>query len=182
LPALHTQLFGLEQHSATVRDLLLRTPERLVTLTGTGGCGKTQLALLVATSLIDAFPNDVWLLDLAPVQAAELVPQTVMSTLGVREQPNEAPLQTLLGWIGGHSLMLVLDNCEHLMPAHSTPRHFSTRAPTCACLQRAANRCAFRANASGACHRWASPSRGCCYVPSRSRSFLRPNCSSSALK
>jgi non-specific serine/threonine protein kinase len=88
-----------------------------VTLTGTGGCGKTQLALLVATSLIDSFPEGVWLVDLAPVQAADLVPQTVTSALGVREQPNEAPPQTLAGWIGGRSLLLVFDNCEHLIDA-----------------------------------------------------------------
>jgi non-specific serine/threonine protein kinase len=117
LPALHTQLFGREQDSAAVRELTLETPGRLVTLTGTGGCGKTQLALLVATSLIDAFPDGVWLVDLAPVHAAQLVPQTVMSALGVREQPNEAPSQTLIGWIGQRSLLLLLDNCEHLLDA-----------------------------------------------------------------
>jgi predicted ATPase len=65
LPALHIQLFGREHDRATVRDLTLHTPGRLVTLTGTGGCGKTQLALLVSTSLIDAFPDGVWLVDLA---------------------------------------------------------------------------------------------------------------------
>jgi predicted ATPase/DNA-binding CsgD family transcriptional regulator len=117
LPALHTQVFGREQDSTTVRDLTLHTPGRLVTLTGTGGCGKTQLALLVASSLTDSFPYGVWLVDLAPVHAAQLVPQTVISTLGVREQPKEVPSQTLVGWIGGRSLMLVLDNCEHLIDA-----------------------------------------------------------------
>jgi predicted ATPase len=88
-----------------------------VALTGTGGCGKTQLGLLVATRLIDSFPDGVWLVNLAPVQADHLVPQTVMSALGVREQPNEAPSQTLVGWIGMRSLLLVLDNCEHLLQA-----------------------------------------------------------------
>ena len=117
LPALHTQLFGREQHSATVRDLVLQTPGRLVTLTGTGGCGKTQLALLVATSLMDSFSDGVWLVDLVPVQAAHLVPQTVISTLGLREQPGEAPSQTLVGWIGGRRLLLLFDNCEHLIDA-----------------------------------------------------------------
>src|SRR5215831_15396704 len=77
LPALHTQLFGREQDSATVRDLTLQTPGRLVTLTGTGGCGKTQLALLVATNLIDSLPDGVWLVDLAPVQTPQLVPYAV---------------------------------------------------------------------------------------------------------
>jgi predicted ATPase len=117
LPALHTQLFGREQDSATVRELTLQTLGRLVTLTGTGGCGKTQLALLVATSLIDAFPDGVWLVDLAPVETGPLVPQAVMSALGMLEQPREAPSQTLAGWIRGRSMLLVLDNCEHLLDA-----------------------------------------------------------------
>jgi predicted ATPase/DNA-binding CsgD family transcriptional regulator len=117
LPALHTQLFGREQDSATVRELTLQTPGRLVTLTGTGGCGKTQLALLVATSLIDAYPEGVWLVDLASVQAAQLVPQTAISALGLREQPNEAPSHTVASWIGARRLLLVLDNCEHLIEA-----------------------------------------------------------------
>jgi non-specific serine/threonine protein kinase len=117
LPALHIQLFGREQDSATVRELVLQTPGRLVTLTGTGGCGKTQLALLVARSMIDMFPDGVWLVDLAPVQTGALVPQAVISALGVREQPNEAPSETLVGWIGGRSLLLVIDNCEHLIDA-----------------------------------------------------------------
>jgi non-specific serine/threonine protein kinase len=117
LPALHTQLFGREQDAAALRELLLQTPGRLVTLTGAGGCGKTQLALLVATSLIDAFPDGVWLVDLAPVQAAQLVPQTVISALGLREQPSETASQTLVGWIGGRRVLLVLDNCEHLLNA-----------------------------------------------------------------
>src|SRR5262249_902762 len=92
-------------------------PGRLVTLTGTGGCGKTQLALLVATGLLDSFPDGVWLVDLAPVHAVELVAQTVISALGVRERPNEAPPQTLVNWLGGRSLLLALDNCEHLLDA-----------------------------------------------------------------
>jgi predicted ATPase/DNA-binding CsgD family transcriptional regulator len=117
LPAPHTQLFGREHDSATVRDLALQTPGRLVTLTGAGGSGKTQLALLVATSLIDGFRDGVWLVDLAPVQAADLVPQTVTSAVGVREQPGETASQTLVSWIGARSMLLVLDNCEHLIDA-----------------------------------------------------------------
>jgi non-specific serine/threonine protein kinase len=117
LPASHTELFGRAGDSAVVRDQILQTPGRLVTLTGTGGCGKTQLALLAATSLIDSFANGVWLVDLAAVHAAQLVPQTVISALGVREQPNEPPSQTLVGWIGERIMLLVLDNCEHLLDA-----------------------------------------------------------------
>jgi predicted ATPase/DNA-binding CsgD family transcriptional regulator len=117
LPAPHTQLFGRRQDCATVRDLILETPGRLVTLTGTGGCGKTQLALLVATSLIETFPDGVRLVDLASVQTAQLVPTAMISALGVREQPNETPLQTLVDWVGARRVLLVLDNCEHLLDA-----------------------------------------------------------------
>src|SRR5215471_18025383 len=99
LPAPHTQLFGREQDCAAVRELILQTPGRLVTLSGTGGCGKTQLSLLVATSVLDAFPDGVWLVDLAPVHAADLVPQAVIAAFGLREQPGEVPSQTLVGWI-----------------------------------------------------------------------------------
>jgi non-specific serine/threonine protein kinase len=117
LPALHTQLFGREQDSAMVRDLTLETPGRLLTLTGTGGCGKTQLALLVATSLIDVFPDGVWLVDLAPVQAGDLVPYALAAALGRREHGGEALLDTLIRYLGPRELLLVLDNCEHLIEA-----------------------------------------------------------------
>src|SRR5215212_4306788 len=60
---------------------------RLLTLTGAGGCGKTRLALEVARDLVGAYPEGVWLVDLAPLSEAELVPQAVAQTVGVREQP-----------------------------------------------------------------------------------------------
>jgi len=109
------QLFGREQDSAAVQALVVETPGRLVTLTGTGGCGKTQLALLVATNLLASFSSGVWMVDLAPLQTPHLVPQTVLAALGLRERPNEAPLQTMVGWIKERSLLLVLDNCEHVL-------------------------------------------------------------------
>jgi predicted ATPase/DNA-binding CsgD family transcriptional regulator len=117
LPALQTQLFGREKDSATVRDMILHTPGRLVTLTGTGGCGKTQLALLVAAGLADAFTNGVWWIDLATVQAPHLVPYAVASVLGRRDRAGEAILDTLVAYLSGRELLLVLDNCEHLIDA-----------------------------------------------------------------
>jgi non-specific serine/threonine protein kinase len=88
-----------------------------VTLTGTGGCGKTQLALVVATGLLDSFRDGVWLVDLVPVQTAHLVPQTAIAAIGLSEQSGETPLRTLVGRIGGRRLLLLLDNCEHVIDA-----------------------------------------------------------------
>jgi non-specific serine/threonine protein kinase len=120
LPALHIQLFGREQDTAIVRDLTLEAPGRLVTLTGTGGCGKTQLALLVATSLIDVFPDGVWLVDLAPVQDGDLVPYALAAALGRREHGGEALLDTVIRYLSPRELLLVLDNCEHLIEASAS--------------------------------------------------------------
>jgi predicted ATPase len=117
LPTPHTHLIGREQDCATVGALVLHTPGRLVTLTGTGGCGKTQLALLVAAGLVDRFADGVWLVDLAPVQASDLVPYAVAAVLGRRERPREALLDTLVAYLAGRELLLVLDNCEHLIDA-----------------------------------------------------------------
>lgn len=115
LPPPHAGLVGRDRDSAAVRDLLLGTPGRLLTLTGTGGCGKTQLALLVAAGLVDTFRDGVWLVDLAPVGAPELVPSAVASVLGRREQAGEALPETLVAHLRPRELLLVLDNCEHLI-------------------------------------------------------------------
>jgi predicted ATPase len=117
LPAPHTQLIGREHDCATVLELVQQTPGRLVTLTGTGGCGKTQLALLVAAGLVDRFADGVWLVDLAPVQAPNLVLYAVAAVLGRRERAGEALLDTLVAYLAGRELLLVLDNCEHLIDA-----------------------------------------------------------------
>ena len=117
LPAPHTHVIGREQDSATVGNLVLQEPGRLVTLTGTGGCGKTQLALLVAAGLVDRFADGVWLVDLAPVHAAHLVPYAVAAALGRRERSGEVLLDTLVAYLTARDLLLVLDNCEHLIDA-----------------------------------------------------------------
>ncbi len=115
LPPQRVQLVGREQDSRAVVSLLLHTPGRQVTLTGTGGVGKTQLALHVATNVIDSFPDGVWLAELGAVSDPNLVPQTVLSALRLGEQPGEAASQTLINWIGQRRMLLVLDNCEHLI-------------------------------------------------------------------
>jgi predicted ATPase/DNA-binding CsgD family transcriptional regulator len=117
LPAPHPHLVGREQDSSAVKDLVLQVPGRLVTLSGTGGCGKTQLALLVAAGLVDAFRDGVWLVELAPVQAAHLVPYAVAAVVGRRGRAGEAMIDTIVAYLKGRELLLVLDNCEHLIDA-----------------------------------------------------------------
>jgi predicted ATPase len=115
LPAPRVQLIGREQDLVVARHVLLGTAGRLFTLTGTGGCGKTRLALELAADLLPSFPDGVWLVELAPLADAGLVPQAVAAALGVREQPGEAVLAALVRAMATREVLLVLDNCEHVM-------------------------------------------------------------------
>ena len=115
LPVQLTSFVGRERELAAVQQLLL--VERLVTLTGAGGIGKTRLALQAAADLVDQFPDGVWLVDLAPLADPMLVPQAIATAVGVREQPEHPLLQTLEDFLRSRHLLLVLDNCEHLVAA-----------------------------------------------------------------
>jgi non-specific serine/threonine protein kinase len=98
-----------------VRTLLAEA--RLVTLVGSGGVGKTRLAFAVAGDLVDQYPDGVWLVELAPLAEDRLVPQTVLETLGTREEAGRPPLATLTDHLKDRRLLLVLDNAEHLVDA-----------------------------------------------------------------
>jgi predicted ATPase/class 3 adenylate cyclase/DNA-binding CsgD family transcriptional regulator len=113
LPVQLTSFVGRTAEMAEVRRLLGET--RLLTLSGTGGAGKTRLALQAAAELVDAYPDGVWQVDLAPLSDAALVPQTVASTLGLREVPGQPLLGMLVDRLRGLTLLLLLDNCEHLI-------------------------------------------------------------------
>lgn len=115
LPAHLTSFVGREREIANVRQVLTRA--RLCTLTGAGGCGKTRLALEVATSLVGEYSDGAWLVDLAPLADPALVPKAVASVLGVREQPGRSLVATLTEVLQTSELLLVLDNCEHLVDA-----------------------------------------------------------------
>jgi predicted ATPase/class 3 adenylate cyclase len=115
LPRQLTSFVGREKQIAEVKRLLAGTC--LLTLTGSGGCGKTRLSLQVAADLLEGYPDGVWLAELAPLSDPVVVPQAVASALGVHEEPGRSLLQTLMDYVKSKSLLLVLDNCEHLLPA-----------------------------------------------------------------
>ena len=99
---------------AEVRRRLTETP--LLTLTGAGGSGKTRLAAQVAAQM-EGFGDGAWWVELGPLSDAALVPQTVASALGLREQPGRPLAQTLADHLRRKTLLLVLDNCEHVVEA-----------------------------------------------------------------
>jgi predicted ATPase/class 3 adenylate cyclase len=113
LPIQLTSFVGRERELAEVRRLL--SSRRLVTLTGSGGCGKTRLALQVGADALEQFTDGVWLVELAPLADPSLVSHAVASTLGVREEPGRPLLTTLAEHLRAKQLLLVLDNCEHLI-------------------------------------------------------------------
>lgn len=115
LPVQLTSFIGREREMAEVKRQL--SAARLVTLTGAGGCGKTRLALQVAADLAEEYPDGVWLVELAPLREPGLVPQAVASALGVREEPGRGLTETLADRLGPRELLLLLDNCEHLVGA-----------------------------------------------------------------
>src|SRR5215211_7750321 len=115
LPAPRTSFVGREREMVEVKRMLATT--RLLTLTGAGGSGKTRLALEVARDLIGVYPDGVWLVGLARLSEGDLVPQTVAAALRVPERPGQALAGTLVEALSDKELLLVLDNCEHLVEA-----------------------------------------------------------------
>ncbi|MFF9408587.1 BTAD domain-containing putative transcriptional regulator [Streptomyces anandii] len=115
LPVPATALIGRERETAEVESLLLRS--RLLTLTGAGGCGKTRLALAVAARRVDAHRDGVWFVDLAALTEPRLVPDAVAAALGLQLAPAQESRDALVGQLAGRELLLVLDNCEHMVDA-----------------------------------------------------------------
>ena len=115
LPAPLTSFIGREKEIGEIRELL--HTRRLVTLTGAGGMGKSRLSIEVARGLVDSFGRGVWLVELASLAAPVLVPQALAEVLGVRETPGQPLTGALSDYVRDKPLLLVLDNCEHLIEA-----------------------------------------------------------------
>jgi predicted ATPase/DNA-binding SARP family transcriptional activator/DNA-binding CsgD family transcriptional regulator len=115
LPAPRTSFVGREWEMVEVKRTLALT--RLLTLTGAGGSGKTRLSLEVARDLVGAYPDGVWMVELAPITEPGLVAQEVAGTLGVQERLGEPLADTLAESLAGKETLLMLDNCEHVVDA-----------------------------------------------------------------
>jgi predicted ATPase/class 3 adenylate cyclase/DNA-binding CsgD family transcriptional regulator len=115
LPVQLTSFVGRDAELTQLRELLAQN--RVVTLTGAGGVGKTRLAVQVANQLADEYSDGVWYVDLAPITDPDLVPVTVARALGLTDQPGRSTMDTLLRFVRDRQMLVVLDNCEHLLDA-----------------------------------------------------------------
>ena len=113
LPAQLTSFVGREAELAELDKLL--GPQRLVTLVGAGGCGKTRLAAQLAAEVAEAYPDGVWWVDLAPLTDPGLVPRAVMGALELLDTRGLDPLERITGYLRHRRVLLVLDNCEHVL-------------------------------------------------------------------
>ena len=115
LPQQVTSFIGRERQLAETKALLAKT--RLLTLLGAGGLGKTRLSLQVAADVIDQYPDGVWLVELAPLADEQRVAQAVATALGVKEEAGRPVQEALMSYVKDRHLLLILDNCEHLLDA-----------------------------------------------------------------
>ena len=118
LPASRDAFIGRVQELTDIGGLLRRA--RLVSLVGTGGAGKTRLANEYAARAAAAYPDGVWIVELAPLTSEHLLAQTIASALGVREQGDEDTVETVIGALQDKRALLVIDNCEHLVDASAS--------------------------------------------------------------
>jgi predicted ATPase/DNA-binding SARP family transcriptional activator len=115
IPIPLTSFIGREKELEEVARLFSKS--HLVTLTGSGGVGKTRLAIQVVAEILDLFPDGVWFLDLAPLNEPSLVPNTLASLLGLRELGELAVTELLISYFHSRTTLIIFDNCEHLIEA-----------------------------------------------------------------
>ncbi len=113
LPVQLTSFIGREKEISDIKKLLSGT--RLLTLTGPGGTGKTRLSLQAAAEVIDDFNNGVWIVELAPLTDPALISVTIAGALGIIGQPGQESYEALLNYLKQKELLILLDNCEHLI-------------------------------------------------------------------
>ncbi len=118
LPVQLSSLIGREAELAATLRLL--DTHRLVTLTGTGGTGKTRLALQTGAESLDAYRDGVWFVDLAPLEDPALVPIEVAAALGIREEPSRPIRESVVDATRARQLLVILDNCEHVVESCAT--------------------------------------------------------------
>jgi predicted ATPase/class 3 adenylate cyclase len=121
LPVQLTSFIGRERELAEVKQLLSNT--RLLTFIGPGGTGKTRLSLQTAQEMLSSFTDGVWLVELAPLADPSLIPQTIAAIFGLREFPNLPLLQIVTDYLRAKQLLLILDNCEHLIESCAKLSH-----------------------------------------------------------
>ena len=115
LPQQATSFIGRDKELADLRSFLGRA--RTLTLTGSGGCGKTRLCLQIAADSLERFSDGAWMVELASLADPDLVPQTVAMVLGLKDEPGKPIHQALTAHLKDKQLLLLLDNCEHLLDA-----------------------------------------------------------------
>ena len=115
LPQQATSFVGRELELDEVTKALARA--RLLTLVGVGGIGKTRLSLQVAAEILDDYPDGVWFAELAPIGDPRVVAHAVAKVMGVAEEPGRPLVDVIVEWAADKRLLLVLDNCEHLIGA-----------------------------------------------------------------
>ena len=115
LPLQLTNFIGREKEMQVIRELIRK--HRIVSLTGSGGCGKTRLACELAAHLVQDYKDGVWFVDLAPITSGELVAKEIAEVLKIPEAPNEPVIDTLIEKVRDNHQLLILDNCEHLVKA-----------------------------------------------------------------
>jgi len=118
VPVPAAPLIGRNRATDEVVDLVLTN--RIVTLTGVGGVGKTRLAVEVAARIADQFANGVWLVELAPVGEAGAVPDAIANALGITPSSDRPVIDTIAESLSGRHLLLIIDNCEHVTTAAAT--------------------------------------------------------------
>lgn len=115
LPLQLTTFIGRKKEVGQIKQRMEKN--RLVTLTGSGGIGKTRLSIQVASELLAEYPIGVWLVELTPLTDPALVPQSVCAALGVKPEGDTSALDALINYMHEKKILLVVDNCEHLIDA-----------------------------------------------------------------